>query len=117
MPLYRALGPLFLDGRLIPPGERFENDGVPGAKWEPIDEAAKAAVDARSSEAKPARGFAATPGVNERRSLIEIPGDWEELPAQRRILIARSLGAPQKGLTGDKANTIIKDELARRATV
>lgn len=53
MPRYKATRQLFINDTLLEPGAEFESDGVPHTEaWEPLDDAAKAAVEAARSAAK-----------------------------------------------------------------
>lgn len=106
----------FINGRLEQPGNVVEYDGVPGSNLDPIDEDAKAAkAAAAKTSGKP--GLAPAPHPDADRSLVEILDGWEHLEPKQRIAIAVKLGAARQGLTADAANTVIKDEIARRATV
>jgi hypothetical protein len=49
MARYEALAPLFLDV-FIPAGTTFESDLPPGRNWKPLDDEAKARVEAKFGE-------------------------------------------------------------------
>jgi hypothetical protein len=112
-------GALIFDehSRLIEVGERFRSDRVPGKNWLPVDDEAKAAVDARfgkngpvvtSLERQPATSLVA-----------EIPDDWRDLHHLRRVQIAKQI-RPDLAARDDKtisevADEVIATEVARRS--
>lgn len=108
MGLYRAKARLFLD-RLIEAGEEFSSDGVPGMNWEPLDDAAKAAAQARFGDApaQPEPKFAGKP-------LAEIPDGWKDFSKPKLIALAVKLGAPAKGTSADDARAWIEREQVQR---
>lgn len=113
MPLYRVEALSWIGGRTVRAGEEIEYSGVPGSKLTPLDDAAKQAkADATGRKNRPP----AKP-VGQKRTLVEIPADWETKQGIEIVGLARKLGAPIKGTTKESAVKFIKDEVARRATV
>lgn len=115
MPRYRVEKLSWIGGRNVKPGEEIEFAGIPGTALTPLDDDAKAAKLAADTKRLPPKpGSMALVGG---RHQVEIPKNWEQETGPALILLARKLGAPAKGTTAKVATTIIKDELARRATV
>lgn len=61
MARYKSDQPIYLsdEGRYVQPGEEFDAKHVPGSTWQPLDDEAKAAVEARDkakADATPKRG-------------------------------------------------------------
>ncbi|WP_062788566.1 hypothetical protein [Novosphingobium capsulatum] len=61
MARYQSEQPVYLsnEGRYIVAGEEFTADHVPGSTWQPLDDEAKAAIEARDKakdDAPPRRG-------------------------------------------------------------
>lgn len=107
MARYQAKALLFVD-RLVAVGEEFTSDLPPGLNWEPLDAAARAAVEARfNGQAKTESPLRAAP-------LASIPDDWRELPTPQIIQLARRLGAPAKGTGRKQAEQHIEREIAQR---
>lgn len=52
-------------------------------------------------------------GGDDERDAVEIPDDWEDLHFQRKVKIARDLGA-EDASTKDEAEAVIRQELERR---
>lgn len=109
MPKYRAKALLYVD-RLITAGEEFESDLPPGLNWEPIDDAARAAVKAQfpTGAVRPQQPGSTAP------ALADIPVNWHELPPQQVIQLAVKLGAPRKGTGRKQAEQHIEREIALR---
>jgi hypothetical protein len=97
MARYRAKAQLYVGTRLINPGDLFNSDLEPGLQWEPVDE----------------NGKSIAPGGDP--GTIDIPNDWRDLTPEKRISLARRLGAPVKGTDKAAADAKIEAELARRA--
>lgn len=97
MARYRAKAQLYVGTRLIEVGELFNSDLEPGSQWEPVDENGKPIVPGGD------------PGA------IDIPDGWRDLAPEKRINLARRLGAPVKGTDKAAADAKIEAELARRA--
>lgn len=140
MAKYQAKAKLFVDNRLIQPGDTFESDLPPGQQWEPMDDAARSAVASRPSSPRTTRPRdgarpAATPeekkaairaqmsalqaqldGIEgDKSDAVEIPDGWEKLKPEQRINLARRLGAPVKGTGAAKADEVIQAEVDKRA--
>ncbi|MCL4712171.1 MAG: hypothetical protein KJZ73_13090 [Pseudorhodoplanes sp.] len=105
---WQAEALLFVDGRLIMPGETFESDAVPGRNWRPLDDAKANTVTAPAPLSSPDRKSG---------DPVEIPENWRGLRPERRINLARRLGAPVRGTGTAEADRTIEAELAMRATV
>jgi hypothetical protein len=61
MARYKSEQPVYLsnEGRYIVAGEEFTADHVPGSTWQPLDDEAKAAIEARDkakADARPGAG-------------------------------------------------------------
>ena len=114
MALYRAKKELFLDRHIVA-GEQFSSDMVPGRNWEPLDDDAKAAVEARFGEngptPEPVRPELQT------KPLLAIPEDWRNLRPEQIINLARRLGAPVKGTKLKEATDWVEREIAQRGNV
>lgn len=113
MARYRALQPVYIR-KLIAAGEEFEDDGIPGRNWEPLDAEARAAVKKFKEANKPL--LSVVDRIDPKRpdkAAIEIPVNWPELSAKKRRAIAIRLGA-QTTITADEANGFIEAELERR---
>lgn len=106
MAWYRAKGHLFVDGRLIEPGEEFESELSPGRNWEPLDaaEADDGDGDEEFEREEPRRNVGPVP----------IPEDWEHMPGFWRRGLAMRLGAPNT-IKLVEANDFILAEIERRA--
>lgn len=122
MPKYRVEALSWIGGRTVQPGEVIEYAGVPGSKLTPIDDeavAAKAAAGAGRGQGagRPAPSLLPVNVNPEKPKLVHIPDEWEELPPERRINLARQLGAPVKGTKTKQADEFIKAEIANRAVV
>jgi hypothetical protein len=125
MARYRANTRSYIGNRLIEAGEVVEYDGVPGTNLDPADDEAKVAKDAADAGRARRGGMRSVEGnrplnplpVEKKRELVEIPADWQDLPPEQRINLARQLGAPVKGTNTKRADETIETELARRATV
>lgn len=127
MARYRAKSYLFIDGSYIQPGATFTSKRPPGKNWEPLDDAAKAAVAKRHDEV--ARTVPTVSGISQpdgtlrlsafdrlQPAATEIPDDWknESVPARRALAIR--LGAPRQIKEPD-ADAMIEREVARRAAL
>lgn len=97
MARYRAKAQLYVGNRLINPGDLFNSDHEPGSQWEPVDENGKPVAPNGD------------PGA------VDIPDGWRDLTPEKRISLARRLGAPVKGTDKAAADAKIEAELARRA--
>ncbi|MDO8596416.1 MAG: hypothetical protein Q7R45_07315 [Sulfuricaulis sp.] len=130
MAKYQAEALLFVERRLIAPGESFESDDVPGRNWKPLDDAAKAAVTAHFGDkpkgpvkfVQPATiPVEPTAPVEEPKPpeslpvIVQIPPDWDLDRPERIINLARRLGAPVRGTGTEAAKEWIKAELKQRA--
>jgi hypothetical protein len=114
MPRYRALGKLYVR-RLIDPGEEFESDLPPSRNWEPLDDAARAAV--KQYRATNGKVLAISDRLNPSPpapAAIDIPEDWRSLSGSKRRFLAQKLGA-QSNVRETDANSFIESELERRA--
>jgi hypothetical protein len=124
MAKYRALKPLFI-GRPVAPGEEFASDEVPGRNWEPLDDAAKAAVSSRfgtlkpkpipeptGTVAAPAPDLGPTPGV-------DLDG-WRALHWTKQVEKATALfgdfTVPDGRTQAQVAREMLEAEEQRRAT-
>lgn len=130
MPRYRARAKLFVDNRVVYPGEEFESDLPPGRNWERIYALPPepAPLDpAPEPKPRPARGPLSKrydlPRYEKNGKLIyppkpkgpvRISKDWEHQSVKKRRGIAIALGAPRT-VTIQEATDIIEAELARRA--
>jgi len=114
MAKWRAKAAVYVNSTLVRAGETFEADGPPGAKWQPLDDEATAIVAASKSLSGSAPQQPSV--VQPPRGLLDIPADWQDLPAAKRIGLAKRLGAPPATKAAD-ADRLIEAELARRATV
>jgi len=122
MARYRVEATSWIGGRTVKPGEEIEYAGIPGSKLTPLDDEAKAAKEAAGAQRAEGTGRATSKfapiNVNpEKRRLVEIPDNWEELNSEQRINLARKLGAPVKGTGIKAADAFIKAEIANRAVV
>jgi hypothetical protein len=113
MARYRAQAALYMGrGVTIKPGETFTSDATPGRNWQPLDDVAKAAVDAAFPNGKPL--------VKELGVLVPIPDNWAAMHWTQRASIAKQIAGELKVPDGkteaQAADDIIKAELARRAT-
>lgn len=114
MARWRAQATVYVNSTLVRAGETFEADGPPGAKWQPLDDEAAAIIAASKS---PSGSAPPQPSVIQpTRELLDIPTEWQDLPAAKRIGLAKRLGAPFATKAAD-ADRLIEAELARRATV
>lgn len=114
MAKYRALGLIYNKG-LIQPGQEFESDLPPGRNWEPLDDAAKAAVAKINAEKGPQRAaLARMDNVRPANDAIEIPADWQNFSKSQIRGLAMKLGAPGT-VSAANAETFITAELERRA--
>jgi hypothetical protein len=114
MPRYRALRPLFIR-TLIVPGEEFESDLPPGRAWEPLDDAAREAVEKhRAGQGKVIDIVERLDPKRAEASTVQIPETWRDLHASARRNIAQRLGAQSNVKVAD-ADTYIEAELARRS--
>lgn len=95
MARYRAKAQLYVGTRLINAGEIFTSDLEPGSQWEPVDENGK--------PVGPANGG------------IDIPEGWRSLAPEKRINLARRLGAPVRGTDRAAADRVITAEVEKRA--
>lgn len=111
MARYRAKARLFLD-RLIESGEEFSSDGVPGQNWDPIDDDAKAAVQAQFPN-----GLTPDPMKLQGKPLVAVPDGWRDLSAGKIIALAHKLGAPMKGTDRESAVAFIEREEVNRIHV
>jgi hypothetical protein len=121
MAQYRVTALSWIGGRTVQPGEIIEYAGTPGSKFEPVDDEAKAAKEAAERQrAVPFRDrptYTPAKAAIEKPRLVDIPANWRELRPEQRINLARQLGSPVKGTNTERADQVIHDELARRATV
>lgn len=115
MARYRAKRPLFVS-KLIGAGEEFESDLPPGRAWEPMDDEARAKVEAYQKDNRKVIAIADRfEGRTIDPAAVEIPDDWRLLhPTQRRNL-AQKLGAQSNVKTAD-ADIYIEAELERRSS-
>lgn len=97
MARYRAKAQLYVGTRLVAPGEIFNSDLEPGSQWQAVDESGKPLAAERDPNA------------------VEIPEGWRKLGPEKRINLARRLGAPVKGTKAADADKLIEAEVAKRA--
>jgi hypothetical protein len=113
MARYRARAALFVR-RLIDAGEEFESDLPPGRNWEPIDDAAKAAVEEyMASRGKVLALYDRLDPKPRDKAAVDIPPDWATLSGPKRRSLAQRLGA-QSNVTEADANSFINAELEIR---
>ena len=119
MASYRAKAQLYVGTRLVAVGEKFTSDLTPGLQWEPLDEEAhdrfQSYVSHRAKQGikvQPAKAPAAEKPIDS--NVVAIPDGWRDLRPEKRINLARRLGAPVKGTNEAKANEVIEAELAKR---
>lgn len=111
MARYRAKARLFLS-RLVEAGEEFTSDEVPGRNWEPVDADAEAAVKERFPDGEPVADLKI-----DGKPLVDIPKDWRDMSANKMIVLARKLGAPEKGTNRESAVAWIEREEVQRIHV
>ena len=97
MARYRAKAQLYVGTRLVAPGETFDSDLEPGSQWHAVDEHGKPLAAAADPNA------------------VAIPEGWRDLGPEKRINLARRLGAPVKGTKAADADKLIEAEVAKRA--
>lgn len=97
MAKYRAKATLYVDSRLIAPGEQFDSDQTPGKEWEPIDDAARQNAKLKADS-----------------DAHVIPNGWRDLSPHARISLAHKLGAPKQGTSAADADKMIEDEIEKR---
>lgn len=109
MARYRAKSLLYVD-RLVTAGEEFVSSLPPGSNWEPIDDEARASVEARfpSGVPKVVKPGGAAP------SMMAIPDNWRDLTTPEVLALAHQLGAPARGTNRKQAEKHIEREIAQR---
>ena len=113
MPRYRALGKLYLR-RLVEPGEEFESDLPPGRNWEPLDDAAREAVEKYRADNGKVLAIADRLNPAPRATItVDIPTDWRSLSGPKLRALAQKLGA-QSNVKVSDASSYIEAELERR---
>lgn len=121
MPLYRLSAPTFIrpaPGRpigMLPAGTQVEYDGIPGETLEPLDDAARAAKEARPvrrAGLQPLNGKRPDPELAP--DMIEIPVDWEDMRPEKIVNLARKLRVAARNCNITQARAGIAKEQARR---